>query len=75
MIRRVGSASEPCPEGARQLDLQQRTLMPGLVEAHTHILPDTHTPATLRGAEAILPGTPAHFLQAELRQFLRMGFD
>lgn len=73
VIRRVGSAAEPCPEGARQLDLQQRTLMPGLIEAHTHILPDTHTPATLRGAEAILPGTPAHFLQAELRQFLRMG--
>jgi len=71
VIRRVGSASEPCPEGARQLDLRQRTLMPGLIEAHTHILPDT--PATLRGAEPILPGTPAHFLQAELRQFLRMG--
>ena len=73
VIRRVGSDAEPCPEGARQLDLQQRTLMPGLIEAHTHILPDTHAPATLRGAEAILPGTPAHFLQAELRQFLRMG--
>jgi imidazolonepropionase-like amidohydrolase len=73
VIRRVGSASEPCPEGAGQLDLQQRTLMPGLIEAHTHILTDTHTPAVLRGAEAILPGTPAHFLQAELRQFLRMG--
>ena len=73
VIRRVGSTSEPCPEGARELDMQQRTLMPGLIEAHTHILPDTHTPATLRGAEAILPGTSAHFLQAELRQFLRMG--
>jgi len=73
VIQRVGSTSEPCPEGARQLDLQQRTLMPGLIEAHTHILPDTHTPATMRGAEPILPGTPAHFLQAELRQFLRMG--
>jgi imidazolonepropionase-like amidohydrolase len=45
--------------------------MPGLIEAHTHILSDT--PRTLRGAEPILPGTPAHFLQAELREFLRMG--
>jgi imidazolonepropionase-like amidohydrolase len=45
--------------------------MPGLIEAHTHILGDT--PRTLRGAEPFLPGTPAHFLQAELREFLRMG--
>jgi imidazolonepropionase-like amidohydrolase len=71
VIRRVGSASEPAPEGARVVDLQQRTLMPGLIEAHTHIL--AHTPETLRGAEPFLPGTPAHFLQAELREFLRMG--
>jgi len=71
VIRRVGSASEPAPEGARLVDLQQRTLMPGLIEAHTHIL--THTPPILRGAEPFLPGTPAHFLQAELRDFLRMG--
>jgi imidazolonepropionase-like amidohydrolase len=71
VIRRVGSASEPPPEGARVVDAQQRTLMPGLIEAHTHIL--SHTPQTLRGAEPFLPGTPAHFLQAELREFLRMG--
>jgi imidazolonepropionase-like amidohydrolase len=71
IIRRVGQASEPCPDGARLIDLERRTLMPGLIEAHTHILTDL--PPTLRGAEAILPGTPAHFLQAELREFLRMG--
>jgi imidazolonepropionase-like amidohydrolase len=53
------------------LDVRQRTVMPGLVEAHTHILSDT--PQTQRGAEPFLPGTPAHFLQAELRQFLRTG--
>jgi imidazolonepropionase-like amidohydrolase len=71
IIRRVGRASEPCPDGARLLDLERRTLMPGLIEAHTHIL--TETPRILRGAEPFLPGTPAHFLQAELREFLRMG--
>src|SRR5258708_38320055 len=71
VIRRVASASEPCPDGARPLDVQRRTVMPGLIEAHTHILSDT--PPTLRGAEPFLPGTPAHFLQAELREFLRMG--
>jgi imidazolonepropionase-like amidohydrolase len=71
VIRRVGAASEPCPDGARLLDVGQRTLMPGLIEAHTHVLSDT--PPTLRGAEPFLPGTPAHFLQAELRECLRMG--
>ena len=49
VIRRVGRASEPCPGGARLLDLERRTLMPGLIEAHTHIL--SETPRTLRGAE------------------------
>jgi len=71
VIRRLGHSSEPCPDGARELDLRQRTIMPGLIEAHTHIL--SETPQTLRGAEPFLPGTPAHFLQAELRDFLRMG--
>jgi len=71
VIQRVGRASEPCPDGARLLDLEQRTIMPGLIEAHTHILSDS--PRILRGAEPFLPGTPAHFLQAELREFLRMG--
>ena len=71
VIRRVGRAGEPCPEGARLLDVGQRTVMPGLIEAHTHVLAET--PRTLRGAEPFLPGTPAHFLQAELREFLRMG--
>jgi imidazolonepropionase-like amidohydrolase len=71
VIRRVGAASEPRPDGARLLDVGQRTLMPGLIEAHTHVLSDT--PPTLRGAEPFLPGTPAHFLQAELRECLRMG--
>jgi len=71
VIRSVTSASEPRPEGAQTLDLAGRTLMPGLIEAHTHILAET--PPTLRGAEAFLPGTPAHFLQAELREYLRMG--
>ena len=47
VIRHVGSASEPCPGGARLLDLERRTLMPGLIEAHTHILRET--PRTRRG--------------------------
>ena len=71
IIRHVGDASQPCPDGARQLDVGQRTLMPGLIDAHTHAA--GRIPQVLRGAEAVLPGTRAHFLQAELRDYLRHG--
>jgi imidazolonepropionase-like amidohydrolase len=71
VIRHVGDASQPCPDGARQLDVGQRTLMPGLIDAHTHA--SGRAPAVLRGAEEVLPGTAAHFLQAELRGYLRHG--
>jgi imidazolonepropionase-like amidohydrolase len=71
IIRRVADAREPCPDGARPLDVGQRVLMPGLIDAHTHA--SGRVPSVLRGAEAPLPGTPAHFLQAELRDYLRLG--
>jgi len=71
VIGRVGSAAEPCPDGARQLDLGQRLLMPGLIDAHTHQA--GRPPVTLHGAEEPLPGTAAHFLQAGLRDCLRRG--
>jgi imidazolonepropionase-like amidohydrolase len=71
IIRYVGDASQPCPDGARQLDVGRRTLMPGLIDAHTHA--SGRIPPVLRGAEAVLPGTAAHFLQAELRGYLRRG--
>src|SRR5262249_11736620 len=71
VVRRVGRAAEPCPGGARLVDLERRTLMPGLIEAHTHIL--TGTPPTRRGAGPLLPGPPAHSLRAEPRKFLPMG--
>jgi len=71
VIRRIGAASEPCPRGARLLDAGQRVLMPGLIDAHTHAA--GQVPGTLRGAEQALPGTAAHFLQADLRAYLRCG--
>ena len=71
IIGLVGDASQRCPDGARQLDVGQRTLMPGLTDAHTHS--SGHSPRVLRGAEEVLPGTAAHFLQAELRDYLRRG--
>jgi imidazolonepropionase-like amidohydrolase len=71
IVRRVADAAEPCPDGARSLDVGQRVLMPGLIDAHTHA--SGRVPGVLRGAEATLPGTAAHFLQAELRDYLRLG--
>ena len=71
IIRRVGDASQPCPDGAQELDVGQRVLMPGLTDAHIHA--SGRIPHVLRGAEGVLPGTAAHFLQAELRDYLRYG--
>ncbi len=71
VIRAVMSASEPCPSGARAIDVEGRMVLPGIIDAHTHAA--GHPPATLLGAEEVLPGTAAHFLQAELRDCLREG--
>jgi imidazolonepropionase-like amidohydrolase len=71
VIRRVTDAGEPCPDGARPIELGQRVLMPGLTDAHTHA--SGHVPSVAKGAEEPLPGIAAHFLQAELRDYLRLG--
>jgi imidazolonepropionase-like amidohydrolase len=71
IIRRVADDREACPDGARPLDVGQRVLMPGLTDAHTHA--SGHVPHTAKGAEAPLPDVAAHFLQAELRDYLRYG--
>src|ERR1039458_3558045 len=70
-IERVGAASEPAPEGARVIDLGGRTLIPGLINVHVHV--QARPPVPAPGAEPILAGTSAHFLQAGLRDILRMG--
>src|SRR6516225_844770 len=71
VIRRVTTGQEPCPAGARSIDAGQRVLLPGLIDAHTHAA--GRSPRVLAGAEGVLPGTAAHFLQAELRDHLRRG--
>ena len=71
VIARIGDAAEPCPDGARPLDVRGRTVLPGLIEAHAHLA--GHVPAIRPGAEPELPGTSAHFAQAELRGYLRRG--
>jgi imidazolonepropionase-like amidohydrolase len=71
VVRRVADDREACPDGARPLDVGQRVLMPGLTDAHTHA--SGEVPHTKKGAEAPLPDVAAHFLQAELRDYLRYG--
>ena len=71
IIRRVTDAREPCPDGARLVDVGERVLMPGLTDAHTHA--SGRVPKVAKGAEAPLPGVAEHFLQAELRDYLRFG--
>lgn len=71
VIERLGKAAESAPEGARVLELGGRTLMPGLINVHVHV--QGRRPRPEPGAEPLLAGTSAHFLQASLRDCLRMG--
>jgi imidazolonepropionase-like amidohydrolase len=70
-IVEVGAAGDGVPEGARVVDLEGRTLMPGLIDAHAHVYP--HVPSPAPGAEPLWPGAGAHFLAGDLRDALRMG--
>src|SRR5918997_1239279 len=71
-IARVGASSDAVPEGAHVVDLEGRTLMPGLVDAHVHIKHEPAAPAP--GAEPLWPATTDHFVAGALRDLLRMGF-
>jgi imidazolonepropionase-like amidohydrolase len=50
VIRRVADDREACPDGARPVDVGQRVLMPGLIDAHTHA--SGRVPKTAKGAAA-----------------------
>ncbi len=71
VIEEVGSSGGSAPSGARVMDLGGRTVMPGLINAHVHV--QGRRPRIEHGAEPELAGTSAHFLQASLRDCLRMG--
>jgi imidazolonepropionase-like amidohydrolase len=72
-VERVARAGDAPPEGARVVDLGGRTLLPSLVDAHSHVGLGFGEPIPLRGAEPLLPGARAHLLGHELRATLRMG--
>ena len=66
-----GAAADAPPGDALAIELDGRTLMPGLVDAHAHV--KAKLPAPDEGAEALLPGTEAHVVAAHLAESLRRG--
>jgi imidazolonepropionase-like amidohydrolase len=71
-IGRVGAASDAVPEGATVVDLEGRTLLPGLIDAHVHVT-SFDLPSPMKGEAAIAPEVKHHFVAAGLREMLRMG--
>jgi imidazolonepropionase-like amidohydrolase len=67
----VAAAGDAPPEHATVVDLEGRTILPGLIDAHVHIKVDR--PAPDPGAEPLLEAADAHWLSADLRETLRRG--
>ena len=70
-IELVAGAADVPPGDAAAIDLEGRTLMPGLVDAHAHV--KAKLPQPDEGAEPLLPGTSAHVVAAHLAEALRRG--
>lgn len=43
-IQSVTAGLVPAPAGARLIDLSSRTVLPGLIDAHVHLIGDSHAP-------------------------------
>jgi imidazolonepropionase-like amidohydrolase len=71
VIEAIASAGETPPTDAKVIELDGRTLMPGLIDAHAHVRAELPVPDP--GAEPLLANTRAHFLAADLRETLRRG--
>ena len=77
LIEAVGE-NLPVPKDARVVDLQRYTILPGLIDAHTHLLylEDPRNALTVEGVKALtMEGTPLRALHgaARGRTFLMAG--
>lgn len=78
LVTRIDDASGPPPEGAQ--DLRGATLLPGLIDAHCHVLSATDRspgfgPAPLLHGEAPRPAALGHYiLAASAVRIVRSGF-
>ncbi|MFC7403624.1 metal-dependent hydrolase family protein [Georgenia alba] len=70
-IQEVGGASTPSPSGARELDAAGRVVVPGLVDAHVHVMAGT---ANLAAQAEESPFYVAAQASVILRGMLRRGF-
>jgi imidazolonepropionase-like amidohydrolase len=68
---RIAAVDDGRDAAAVAVDLEGRTLMPGLIDVHAHVRAKLREPAA--GAEPLLPGTAAHVVAAYLREALRRG--
>lgn len=71
-IGEIGANGEPAPAGAFEVDLEGRTLMPGLVDAHVHVSA-FDMPQALKGQEAVAPEVRHYLIAQGLGRMLRMG--
>jgi imidazolonepropionase-like amidohydrolase len=71
-ISEVDACGGSIPADAAGIDLDGRTLMPGLVDAHVHVTA-FDMPEARKGQQAIAPEVKHHLIAQGLRRMLRMG--
>ena len=71
-ISQVDARGGPIPADAAGIDLDGRTLMPGLVDAHVHVTA-FDMPEARKGQQPIAPEVKHHLIAQGLRRMLRMG--
>jgi imidazolonepropionase-like amidohydrolase len=75
-IESIGARDDGVPDDAVVVDGTGCTLMPGLVEAHSHVTMVEYVasfPHPAHGAEPLYPAVRGHVLADNLRRGLRMG--
>lgn len=72
-ITAIADGDAPAPAEARVIDLEGRTLLPGLIDAHCHVAAGLPLPKTLRGEEPLPPELRYFALANGARGFLAGG--